>query len=494
MRRAHQHSYPTADAEALRQGERFRVLAAAAPGIVWITNAQGEVVEDLPSWRAFTGQSADEITGDGWIAAIHPKDRAHVTAFQSAAMDAGKLCESEFRLRRADGEYRQIMLRVMPVSDADGTIREWVGVGIDTTEHRHCQDKLAVLQAQLTETATAIEQRDRRTLLIDELNAILHACNSLEEAYRQVGRIATRLFPQMNGALALCDHVLQLGTVAQWGSERLMKPNFVVDDCWGLRRGQIHIVDEPGTGTSCQHFTSPPYGTSLCLPLMVHSQTIGLLHFNGGHRIEPDEQQLVARFGEVMKIALADLKLRESLRLQVIRDPLTRLFNRQYLDETLPRECQLATRRKSVLSVAMIDIDHFKLFNDNYGHEAGDCILRELGALMRNAVRSSDIACRYGGEEFVLILLDADLRTAVSRLEQICLDIKSKQCTYRDRTLPGITVSIGVSEFPIHGRSAGEILRAADEALYAAKHAGRDRIVVSAGPPVTGPVPMATIK
>jgi diguanylate cyclase (GGDEF)-like protein len=181
----------------------------------------------------------------------------------------------------------------------------------------------------------------------------------------------------------------------------------------------------------------------------------------------------------VIRIGLADLRLRERLRIQAIRDPLTGLFNRQYLDETLPRECQLAERRQSPLSVAMLDIDHFKQVNDRYGHEAGDEVLRAVGGLLRTAVRSSDIACRYGGEEFVLVLLDADLRAAESRLEQIRCDVKRMQCIHRGRTLPSIALSAGVSEFPMHGRTPGEILRAADEAMYAAKHAGRDRIVRS---------------
>jgi diguanylate cyclase (GGDEF)-like protein len=205
------------------------------------------------------------------------------------------------------------------------------------------------------------------------------------------------------------------------------------------------------------------------------------LYLNADAGIDGQERAVAARFGEVIKVGLADLQLRERLRIQAIRDPLTGLFNRQYLEETLPRECQLAQRRKSPVSVAMLDIDFFKEVNDSYGHEAGDEILRALGELLRTAVRSSDIACRYGGEEFVLVLLDADLGTAVPRLEQIRLSIKKIQRTYRGRALPSITASIGVADFPAHGDSPAELVTAADEALYAAKRAGRDRIVVSAG-------------
>jgi diguanylate cyclase (GGDEF)-like protein/PAS domain S-box-containing protein len=490
MRGASVHD-ATADAEVLRRSEgRYRALAAATAGIIWTTDAHGKVAEDLPAWQAFTGQTPEEIRGDGWIDAVHPDDRGHTATFWSAAKESRASCETEFRLRRRDGAYRHVVLRAAPVVGADdGLIRGWIGVLLDVTERRVCEEELTRLHTHLAEATAAIEQRERRMALIDELNATIHACNSLEEAYPLLEMTATRLFPQMNGGLALCDRAAQFKTVAQWGSSRLMAREFRRDDCWGLRDGEMHILDEPRKGAACLHFTSRPEGASLCLPLVVHGDTLGLLHLDAGTGLDMDERRLVARLGDVIKIGVADLKLRERLRLQAIRDPLTGLFNRQYLEETLPRECQLAQRRKSPLSVAMLDIDHFKEINDGYGHEAGDEVLRELGGLLRAAVRSSDIACRYGGEEFVLVMLDADLATAASRLEQIRLDIKRRQCVYRGRPLPSITVSFGVSEFPVHGRLPGELLRSADEALYAAKRAGRDRIARATCPSAKLPTP-----
>jgi diguanylate cyclase (GGDEF)-like protein len=136
----------------------------------------------------------------------------------------------------------------------------------------------------------------------------------------------------------------------------------------------------------------------------------------------------------------------------------------------------------------MLDIDHFKRFNDDYGHEAGDEVLRAIGEILRTGVRSSDIACRYGGEEFVLVLLDTEVSAAVLRLEDICLAVKKRQCVCRGRTLPGITLSAGVAEFPADGDSPADILRAADDALYAAKKGGRDRVVASANQRAKQPV------
>ena len=288
--------------------------------IVWTTDASGEVIEDLPTWRAFTGQSPEEIRNGGWAAALHPDDRDRAIAAWSAAVRARTLFEAEYRLRRHDAEYRYFSVRGVPVMEKDGTIREWVGVCTDITERKRHEEQLAEVNARMLEV----------------------------------------------------------------------------------------------------------------------------------------------------------------LREQAIRDPLTGLFNRQYLDETLMREIRRDRRRRAPFSLVMLDIDHFKVFNDSYGHAAGDEVLKELGKLLRGTVRASDIACRYGGEEFVVVLLDADLAAALPTVERICLDIKRRQCVYRDQTLPGITVSAGLAQYPLHGTSAEELLRAADEALYAAKNAGRDRIEISA--------------
>ena len=310
--------------EALRLSEeRYRSLVVAIAQIVWTTDARGEVIEDLPTWRAFTGQSLEEIRNGGWAAALHPDDRDRTTAAWSAAVRARTLFETEYRLRRHDAEYRHFSVRGVPVMEKDGTIREWVGVCTDITERKRHEEQLA------------------------EVNA--------------------RMF--------------------------------------------------------------------------------------------------------------------EVLREQAVRDPLTGLFNRQYLDETLMREIRRDRRRRAPFSLVMLDIDHFKVFNDTYGHAAGDEVLKELGKLLRDTVRASDIACRYGGEEFVVVLLDADLAAALPTVERICLDIKQKQCIYRGQELPGITVSAGLAQYPMHGTSAEELLRAADEAMYAAKNAGRDRIEISAAHP-----------
>jgi diguanylate cyclase (GGDEF)-like protein len=178
-------------------------------------------------------------------------------------------------------------------------------------------------------------------------------------------------------------------------------------------------------------------------------------------------------------LALANLKLRETLHQQSIRDPLTGLFNRRYLEESLNREIHRALRTERSLAVVMIDVDRFKQFNDTFGHDAGDAVLRELGTFLQTHVRTSDIACRYGGEELTLIFPDADLEDAAHRAEALRQGIKELEITHRGQTLDQITISMGVSACPDCGTDGDDLIKAADAALYRAKKEGRDRTVVA---------------
>jgi diguanylate cyclase (GGDEF)-like protein len=178
-------------------------------------------------------------------------------------------------------------------------------------------------------------------------------------------------------------------------------------------------------------------------------------------------------------LALANLRLRESLRSQSIRDSLTGLYNRRYLNEALEREIRRAARTRRQLAVLLLDVDNFKGLNDSSGHEAGDAFLRALGAFLQQRVREEDVACRYGGDEFVILLTETSLETAKKRARQLREGIKSLSVAHRGRYLTPPTVSLGAALYPDHGASGDELIRAADEALYKAKARGRDCLVIS---------------
>jgi diguanylate cyclase (GGDEF)-like protein len=216
--------------------------------------------------------------------------------------------------------------------------------------------------------------------------------------------------------------------------------------------------------------------------MIAQGETLGILHIrelNPNSILDATGLRLAITVGDQLSLALANLRLRDELRQQAIRDPITKLFNRRYMEETLIREVSRAQRNNQPLSVIMIDIDHFKEFNDSFGHEAGDLVLLSLARFLSTRVRGSDVACRYGGEEFTLILPSATLDLARKRAEQIREGIQSIQVKYGGQTLGPITLSLGVAVFPDHGVTGEAILQLADAALYRAKQTGRNRVVVS---------------
>jgi diguanylate cyclase (GGDEF)-like protein len=183
--------------------------------------------------------------------------------------------------------------------------------------------------------------------------------------------------------------------------------------------------------------------------------------------------------GERISLALANLRLREVLRSQSIRDPLTGLFNRRYMEVTLDRELQHAARNNQSLAILMIDIDHFKDFNDTFGHQAGDALLRAIGGSLNHGIRGQDIACRFGGEEFLIILTDTSLDIAHSRAQTLCDEVTNLVIPYLGHTLGKITISVGIASFPKHGATPEELIRNSDQALYRAKKQGRNRVIMA---------------
>ena len=222
--------------------------------------------------------------------------------------------------------------------------------------------------------------------------------------------------------------------------------------------------------------------------MAAQGETLGVLYLECSHQSSgatleiPELGRQAIAAGERISLALANLKLREVLRSQSIRDPLTGLFNRRYMEESLEREIRRAVRNKEHVALLMIDIDHFKRFNDTFGHQAGDTLLRELGTFLTQRTRGQDVACRFGGEEFAVILTGASIEAAFKRAELLSEEVRQLSVLYTGRVLGKISLSIGVSGFPEHGESAEELLGKADQALYRAKNEGRDRVIVAACP------------
>jgi diguanylate cyclase (GGDEF)-like protein len=256
---------------------------------------------------------------------------------------------------------------------------------------------------------------------------------------------------------------------------------FGPQDCWALRTGRVHVVTAGDHTAECGHAAAAGQHSYCCVPLQAQGEAVGILHLQ---MIEPGElsepvMTLVTMFAEQVGLSVANIRLREALRDQSIRDPLTGLYNRRYMEEMLERETLRAVRSEQGLGVLMLDLDHFKNFNDTYGHDAGDTVLREAAAFLLKSVRAEDIVCRFGGEEFIVILPVADLKVAQARAERIRSRLRELPVLHQGQSLGMVTVSVGVAELPQHGTTRTELIEAADAALYRAKREGRDRVVVA---------------
>ena len=223
---------------------------------------------------------------------------------------------------------------------------------------------------------------------------------------------------------------------------------------------------------------------TLCMPMMAHGETLGLLCIGADQFADRNKEfpeiQLIRALAENSSLALANLKLREVLRSQSVRDPLTNLYNRRYMEEFLDGQLSRALRKKSSLALMMLDVDHFKTFNDTFGHDAGDMVLRTLGSILTTKLRKEDVICRFGGEEFAIILPDASAESALPRAEQLCAAIRETTLVFHEQPLPPVSISVGLAIFPEDGTTRESLLKSADAALYQAKSNGRDRVVMSA--------------
>jgi diguanylate cyclase (GGDEF)-like protein len=351
------------------------------------------------------------------------------------------------------------------------------------------QEALQQSNCRLQDLVEETSRLNREISLVSELADQLHACMNGQEAHQIIKRMAPRIFPEQSGALLMLNASRNfLEIIVNWGENPPDQPVMDPRSCWALRKGRPYLVQEPDQDLMCEHLSPPLALGYFCVPLMAQGDTLGVLHLRaiapvpGSASRQPFSescQSLAITVADHLALSLGNLKLQEVLRHQAIRDPLTGLFNRRFMLETLERELYRMHRKGSCLAVIMLDIDHFKRFNDTFGHLAGDALLSALGRMLLAHVRKEDVACRYGGEEFALILPETSLETACKRGEELRRIVHGLNLEHQGQSLGGITISLGVAAYPQNGATPEVLLRAADEALYRAKQEGRDRVVAA---------------
>jgi diguanylate cyclase (GGDEF)-like protein/PAS domain S-box-containing protein len=503
-------------AQDLRQSERRKAaIVEGALDAVVTTDHEGRVLEFNAAAERIFGLPRAEALGRSLPELILPPRARVEGAPMPAALAEGEAAARGERVertaQRADGTEFPVELSIRPI-EREGEAPLFTAFLRDITDRRRAEEELRAARDELQrrgEARTAelkdanerlvdwveeLQQRAQDMRLLSEIGDHLQACRAPEEAHAVVAQYGRNLFPDQAGALYMLNEPkTMLEAVATWGSPPPPDDVFAPGDCWALRRARPHTVDGPDAHLACPHAGEPPPSSYICVPLMAQGEALGILHLvesPSGRRAGADaatppyvtaRRQLAFAVADQFALSLSNLRLQQKLRDQAIRDPLTGLFNRRYMEESLEREMRRAARREMPLGVIMLDIDHFKRFNDTFGHAAGDTLLREMGALLHEHTRGEDIACRYGGEELTLILLDASPADTEERAATLREEISRLNVQHGSQPLGRVTASLGVAVYPHHAEDAEGLLRAADEALYRAKASGRDRVVVAAG-------------
>jgi diguanylate cyclase (GGDEF)-like protein len=318
--------------------------------------------------------------------------------------------------------------------------------------------------------------------MLAKMGELLQSCISRDEVIAAALGFAPKIFPAARGAVALLNSSRNLTEViGSWTDCRISTTEFEPEACWALRTGHAHLVAAGDSTAPCAHAEGVE-SAYLCIPILAQGETLGILHFQAkDEALEPGASELSFKttFAGQVGLSIANIRLREALRTQSVRDALTGLYNRRYLEEVLDREVRRAARAVQSLGLLMIDLDHFKSFNDTYGHEAGDAVLRETGLFLAKGIRAEDFVCRFGGEEFVVILPTADLEASRVRAERLRTKMRELTILHQGKSLGIVTISVGVAAFPQHGTSPKELMAAADAALYQAKRGGRDQVAVA---------------
>lgn len=468
----------------------IRLILDNTSDLIAMLDTEGRRLYNSPSYQALFGDG--DLTGTDSFREIHPDDRERVQRVFRETVSSGVGQRTQYRFLLADGSVRYIESQGNVIKDESGAVARVVVISRDITQRKEFEQALQESNTRLQEMVRELEQRNRENTALGKLGDMLQMCKSSEESNGVLAQFVDQLFPGTSGNLYLLNVGNDLlEAVVTWGeSGPAGDPVIGKDDCWALRRGQVHVVEERRSKLFCQHVVGTPRGDSLCAPIMGQGEVLGMLHVQFGtevtdasvevrqRRLE-SQQAWALTVSEHLALALANLKLRETLRIQAIRDPLTGLYNRRHMEQVLEREVLRASRNRRTVGIIMLDLDHFKRFNDTFGHAAGDMVLRALGDFLVTHVRAEDIACRYGGEEFVVILPEASLSMTRARAEELWRGVRNLSVNFHGELLRAVTASVGVAAFPEHGTALADLLRAADTALFAAKHEGRDRVATA---------------
>ncbi len=492
---------PIRRAFAREQSKLAALLNAAPEGILEI-DATGRMVFVNPALCELFGYRAEEMLGQSVEMLVPPAHRgghaARRTEFSASARSRPMGSGLDIAGVRKDGTLVPIDISLNRIHSRRGTAVYCMVR--DVSARKAVETQLLEGNRRLTASVAALERGSFELRSLTEMGELLHSSNTAAELHDIVARTMEHLFPEVSGGLHALADSGTAGTAAAWGpaAHRLAR-TFTRDDCWAMRRGRPHHCGRSSDQPPCMHLAGHLPLASQCIPLLGHGELLGVLHLATDDEVlarELDSSsrlQLLQALANQVALSWANLRLRETLRAQSTIDPLTGVGNRRVLDAYLDTGVRTALSEQRAVALLLLDLDHFKSFNDRFGHDCGDIALRETGALLQRSLRHGDIVCRMGGEEFAAILPDTQVQDAERVAEKLRHCIEALRLQREGRPLAKITVSIGVAMLELQGDTPTAWLRRADRALYRAKEAGRNRVTVGGADEDTGVRPRISV-
>lgn len=373
------------------------------------------------------------------------------------------------------------------IKNADNEVMGAVHIIRNITERIKEKNEIKLSYEKLNNVMTELKDKNEKITLLLEMSDILLASHSVKELSNITAKYCGKILNFTKGNFYIMHPSKDMLEISsRWRNPCSVTDNFYQDQCWSLRLGHIHYSNFSNESLICDHINiknSKINISYLCVPLRAQNDIFGVLYveYESNHnknQLTSTDRLIINAFAEVTALALANVRLKENLRYQSIRDPLTSLYNRRYLEEFLTKQVHQSERTNMPITLLLLDLDHFKRINDVYGHDAGDIVLKEFSQLLVKEIRPGDLASRYGGEEFIIVLYNTDKETGQKRAETIRENVSHLHLKYGTQDILEVTVSIGVSFFPLDARSGEELIELADKALYRAKNNGRNKVVL----------------
>lgn len=436
---------------------------------VTITDLDGKILYTNPAEARMHGYAVHELIGKDLGVFAPVEFRRPMTIEQ---MNSMKHLRESINVKR-DGSTFPVRLMSDVIRDVTGNPS-----AIITT----CED-----MSTYKRTAEKLRQHTRELALLNKLSDKIQLCEQETDTYEVIVYTCQKLFPKESGCLCIQDlDTASMNVVAHWGQQdRAIQPERqdTLSSCPDVSEQRSQNLSG-----FCPHQRHGLQTECLSVPIVASGEILGLISLcllqesvrneRGLQREITATRIALNRIAKHYALALANLRLREKLRIESIHDPLTGLYNRRYMEESLKREAFRAKRHASQVGLIMLDVDHFKQFNDLHGHDVGDSILQTLGEFLQARIRGEDIACRYGGEEFLLILPETSLEIARQRAEELRVEVQNLTIRVQGK-LFHITISLGVVVFPNQHFEIMQTVHAADKALYQAKTSGRNQVVAA---------------